>query len=817
MPGEAKKITLQFVVDPVSAQQAQRIMGQLINTATQLTKALNGTGVGGGGGGFGGSFVTGNVGGSQTSGQIRSAQNTARGPSANGQKSLAQVFIDSGSSLKNLANVSQSSMRVMSDSLKRAVEEQKRSLEGLDRTIDKVVRDYDRLKEAGQLDSPEGRKVGRRHLKLLSKRDDYGEDLDELQGLQKRLDAGSGGGGGFGRGLWNALTGKGPGPTLPAGLSSIPGLQGAIRGGIPALAFGAMSNAVDYVQWRDPMVLQEARAKRAGLWGDTLLETQRGNMSTTDAMERIMGNSSTKADFEKISQRGYLSSAWHNVQLKDLVFNQGKFLEDVSPVGVEQRKQEEMRKYVEMEKQADVITQNNMGLLLGGYRGRLSGMRQLGIGNYTDKVSGQYRTSYDDFLNAGHGRFSHEEVMGSALGIQSSGGARSLAHSMAYSALYSGMPGAEGIIGQMGEGGGENAKAFMDRLLTRQGDVAALARVGQGAAGFASAAGGGSGGLGVLEALSQGLNGSAGDMLTARQNLQGLQAYQGQITRGGDPYQRGVNTVLAAKYFGDTGAQGVQFAATGMNQDEVEEAARGRFSDTMKAVGLDKYGAGTFRKFQSEKEMTELLQRTVSGENLPPGSYMETVNRLRDAFTQGQSGEEYFKTLSAADRKTGLRDLAAAERLTHEGMDEGTAAGLARRIAFGYEGSRGRGGRIGAAGGEIEEKEATAANIEAEKFADWMKSGASGIKDSLDKLKIYNDKFGEMVHDLTAQGSDMVVTFAAISAALKAVQGGTLKAADAQSFVRDYVNHAKTAESSRVVGDSNAHDAALAKKNMRKF
>jgi hypothetical protein len=139
-----KEIKFSFVVDERSAQQAKRVIRDLISDAEKLAKTLNGVGLGGGGGGgggFGGNLVTGSVGGGKSAQQMISSIQSK--PKQGG--GLAQVFIDNAQALKGLGNISRESMRVMSDSIKRAVDEQKRAIAGLDDQLAKLARRYDDL------------------------------------------------------------------------------------------------------------------------------------------------------------------------------------------------------------------------------------------------------------------------------------------------------------------------------------------------------------------------------------------------------------------------------------------------------------------------------------------------------------------------------------------------------------------------------------------------------------------------------------------------------------------------------------------------
>jgi hypothetical protein len=288
------------------------------------------------------------------------------------------------------------------------------------------------------------------------------------------------------------------------------------------------------------------------------------------------------------------------------------------------------------------------------------------------------------------------------------------------------------------------------------------------------AAGTGSGGLGLLSALTQGLGGGAEDALTARQNIQGIKAYEANITRGGDAYQQGVNTIIASKYFGQYGAEAVQWAATGMSQDDVEEAARGRFTRAMIDSGMASIGASGFRRFQSEKESTELLQRTVSGEKLPPGLYMETVNKFRDVVGSGGQATDWFAGMSREEQKKTLSDIATAEQFSHKDMDRATAEGESRRILMGYAGGT-RAAKRGAASGKIEEAQAAAHAAEDAEFATQQTEKFKTWKADIDILISGTGGLSAMSKSLITAGRDSAAALAAYTATIRALARGEIK------------------------------------------
>jgi hypothetical protein len=158
------------VVDERSAQQANRVIKDLISSAEKLAKTLSGVSLGGAPGAAGGNgLVTGSVGGSQSTQQMVSKVQGSQ------SKGLAQVFIDNGNALKGLANVSTSSMRIMSEGIARAVDQQKRSLSDLDTQLVKLAKRYDDLKDREKAAIANG-------LSPTRAREMYGAKGDELTG-----------------------------------------------------------------------------------------------------------------------------------------------------------------------------------------------------------------------------------------------------------------------------------------------------------------------------------------------------------------------------------------------------------------------------------------------------------------------------------------------------------------------------------------------------------------------------------------------------------------------------------------------------------
>src|SRR5258706_6980871 len=116
---------------------------------SKLVQSSSGMSAGGGSGGP----VTVGGGGSYGAGKATTAIKTQQGQQGSG--GLAGAFIEAGKSMKDMANISKDSLRVMSDGIRSAVREQQGHLAGLDRDIKKIIDDYDRLKTAKEALTPE--------------------------------------------------------------------------------------------------------------------------------------------------------------------------------------------------------------------------------------------------------------------------------------------------------------------------------------------------------------------------------------------------------------------------------------------------------------------------------------------------------------------------------------------------------------------------------------------------------------------------------------------------------------------------------------
>ncbi len=208
---DAKKLLFQFVVDEASLSKTRNMIRELTADLQKLSEAAGKSGGGSGGGILGGM----SVGGAKSPEQARVVAKTA--PAG---RQLVQGFLDQKQIFKGIADGSKDSMRVMNESLKQAIDFQKRELRDLDNSAKHLTETYDELTqqinkfktgrgsgwqaEATRLEG-ERAGIGTEHQKIVSERF---RETESLKALEEMGGDGSGGGGG-GAALTGQLSGAG--------------------------------------------------------------------------------------------------------------------------------------------------------------------------------------------------------------------------------------------------------------------------------------------------------------------------------------------------------------------------------------------------------------------------------------------------------------------------------------------------------------------------------------------------------------------------------------------------------------------------------
>lgn len=794
-----KELRFQFVVDERSAQQMKRVLTELIGLGQQLAKTLNGVSIGGGGGG---GLISGNVGAAQSPTQMIAGGAAPKGATSQ-NRGLAQVFIDSGKNIKGLADVSKDSMRVMSDAIKRAVDEQKRSITSLDDQLVRLAKRYDDLKtreksavSGGHMTADRAREhydakraeVMGEHAETEMSRQKAKKDLENLAERQRQMTIASD--------PYAALGGEdGDEPPRKPGLGERmmgmvpPQARGMISryGGVAGLALGARAiygTAWDSI-WNDPMAFQRMSAQRGALWQDPLLSTHMGDRSYLDATGRVFGDRNKAQDFKDISNQTW-SARWNNFQAGHLL-NWGEGLRAQSDVALAQTVQQRQREFIDAEIQADPMRAHMMGQLGGQSGMRLSMMRSLGIGNGFDKKTGQYKTHFDDFLQSFRDRgYSEGEAVGAVGAIESAStrlAGRRFAHT-ALSAQGAGIHSAAGIIGAMSEGGLSNASGFMDALLTQRGDVGGLNQIGAAVAQMVQHGGHGDDGLGLLRILSQGLTGGAGDSLIARQNIAGLQLSERNLMQGGlDPYQQARNTQLAFRKFGDKGLYAAQYAATQMTAEDIASlSSKKGLSPSLTSLGFTQDDVAGLMELQGGKSSSR-LDRLVSDPRAAGSPMAKTLDSLRAHIAKGGSPQSWIGEQENRDKA--LSDIATSMVVSGQATDYSSALGMARTEFGLFSDGSGKVGRRGAAGGGSLEADQMKLQAQAAKdFTTWMQTEAKGLIATGSQMQAARDIMVKNVEDIAKSGGDVAQALAAVADTIKATASGAVSRENAPEYMK---------------------------------
>ncbi len=323
---ENKEIRFKFVVDEQAAQRAKAVITDLIQSATQLARVFQGSGMGGGFGlpgarGAGGlqpsPWLSGSVGGA-ASGQQLISQAASR-PGGQQAGGITSIFLQGADSLKNFANMSTGAMRMLSDNVRRAVDEQKRSLASLDDELEKVAKRYNQLKDLQGAGGPpmlpaESQHLASEGVRLAGERDKARAGLQTLQGqqeaLNKAMNPGAEGGGGA-KIPWKAI-------------------GGAALFGIDALTSDYLKRPFDYTN---------LEARQAQTFKVAGVSTRRGDLRYMMALQDILHDTNKAAEFGQIGNTTSTVAAATQVTLaplKSLLSLQlGEGLEKVNPLALE--------------------------------------------------------------------------------------------------------------------------------------------------------------------------------------------------------------------------------------------------------------------------------------------------------------------------------------------------------------------------------------------------------------------------------------------------------------------------------------------------
>lgn len=818
MPGnvagtEGKAVRLSFVVDEQSLQRARQAISALISDTQKLGEMLSRTKLGSLGGGGGGSLLAGGAvqggGPGQQSQQQLLGTTKIQSPALSIGSQLTQNLSQQRTLLQDLARGSSDAMRMMSDTLSRAIDQEKRALKDLQSELKNVTDGYNEVSDAakgmgaGQASSLKDKFAGEA-VSVQSRVNESKARLEQLSDQKKQLEP-------VPQGLddpkrssgLSALTQKRSMSGMGAGLGI-----GAI--GIGALLGGAGALANDVVN--APMRYSGAAAQRAQVWSPYYQRAVGGDFTDVMAMRGIQSDRQERQDFADITgsgrnalQRGqagiggFLKMAAGSVT--GMFGGSGPGMTDVmnqvAGPGFETERMKEQAQKMEEWKQAHFVQVMGAEAFMSGAQGNLQAGRALGIGWKRDQSGNYVGGGMMNFANKlARGGYDTGQYMGAFSGIQSTGG-RLAAQSggLTYNAMAaqaSGMGNAAQIAGMASLGGG--ASGFMSQVygLGYGGgrDTAAAGMLGGAVAGGIGSAGIYSSGMGALNAFGSFMGGSGTEqMISARRAQAGLGA-MGGITGGSfDAYQRGLNLVNA-KGAGVRGVGAMDYLSRMSDPRVIMDMMGGEISPEMKALGITKGQGQAYAK----SALMSPLSRIMGGAFDPNSGVAQTASSLQGAFGRGETGQQWLTEQEAAEHKRlGKKFNKGAfdrQKATELGMglsatmgisaDEGIGMAQAM-LGAGAKGGKGRGpGGVGGPEAEYLKNKADAFG----KVIDAVKGNLNEYLESAKQLPSAAETFANAGQNLGLDAKDLAANFSKLSNATQelifVMKGGNM--ADVQKF-----------------------------------
>lgn len=707
-PGENKNIKLGFVVDDASVQKAQAALQSLISASQKLQEIWSKINMGGGGGGglLSGTSVGGGGGGGVAGYQSPQGPNRAIAPGASpaafAASRLTADIAKQKDILKNLSTEANTSMKTMSDGLRRSIDSQKRDLDSLQKSADNLLSTY---KDLGQSTSSTGggsysytsgsAAEGRRSVSKSPGQtivdpgapaksetaDKKPEKQSELMKILPRLGLAALALGGIG-GIANEVIG-GPQRYSTAAAARGDVFAGAFRG-------TAMGGDLKYAMAMD--AIAKDKSKTADWYG----LTGEGRESMTTA-KSFFGNLKGLR-FGEAMGNAMLGNGDPRVQTQ-LMQNQMDML------------QAEMRSDPRLMNAADVFSQNaagNVGLA------RSLGLGGMHLDRHGNVAGGAEMLKYS-LMRSGYdvGQFS-----GAFGGIQGVGGRTAATHGgltfNAMAAAVGGMGNAAGIAGLAAVGG--NAGSFMGNLYGGSGtgrggfDVVAAGQIGEAVARAIGSNGILTSGVGSLNA-AMGMGGTGGprDMMIARQVVSGMGGLGDVFSGNLDPFQKALNIGNAMRN-GASGWAGSNMLASqltpGQMMDLLQKNGKGGYADLppeLKSLGItrdmvqkqfsDTTGSIISRATQlMSGDQSTSSYKTLSSimeSGLSPAEWMKSRTR-----GMGSRAKAAFADQAISDIGVGIANATGSDFLSGEGQ---------ARILMGV-GSKGRHGgpKVGGAGPDQE-------------------------------------------------------------------------------------------------------------------
>jgi hypothetical protein len=715
---DPKQLRFSFVVDEASLQRARQFIKELTSDLSKLNETLGKSGFGAGSSSGG---VNVGAGGPKSAEAQRVISKVA--PAG---RPLVQTFLDQKSVFKSLADGSKDHFRVMNDSLKQAIQFQKRELKDLDNAAQHLAETYDELGQklktwAGKPGmtaalSAEQTKIGTEHMQTLGDRAKASAELKALEGLLSKEPKG---------GFWEFLTKKRGGDSAlfrsggPLGPDSFagtmmgkfgmnPAMLGRIGlGAVGAWGVGAISNELmnnysrqaQYGAYRGQMFAPEIQASYAGDFRNTM------------ALQEIFRDRDKRGDYLDAD------TGWRRFGYGVKGFFGGLKGMDIHQMGMAFSGQygsdqtiKDRQNLVQAERQADPLREIVLGEIVQGAMSRMGAMRALGVGDVTStnklrdgqRVSAHFTRLERSLTNMGFGT---GDAASALQGVEAGGTRRAFWSGLMGPILQAqagGMHGAAGFGGIMSRFGPGVGSGFVEaaRSMGGMSDVAVANTLAQA---VAQQAGGtnvsGISGLGMLGTMGFGVGTGPQSRMIAEQNISGFGALQGLLAGRPDMYQQARNLQVAIGAAPGTGIYAQDYLSNKMSAGQMADimAGAGDLSPIAKSLGVTR--SMVEKQFSGTTRST--LERIINDPNMAGSSMAKTMQSMMGS---GMDPRSWFRSKPHGDST--IADYGAFLMMSGQATDESQAMGMARQIfGFGTKASA-RGRKIGDVAGASLEKEA---------------------------------------------------------------------------------------------------------------
>jgi hypothetical protein len=799
-----KEIKLQFSVDERSAQQAQRVIRDLIGDAQKLAQALGGVNIGGAGGlTGGGGLLTGSVGGPQS--QQRMISHSQGQPKAT---NFAATLLENANSLKGLANISKDSMRIMSDGIKRAVDEQKRSLASLDDQLAKLAKRYDDLGQRRAMMIANGAtpeqadiavgahttRIAAEQAGIHAQKQKLHDDMSQLDEHRRQM--------AIAADPYAHLGGPEDEP-IPGRMQRFGSWLGSkvplrnshgqlFRGGTMGLAaatIGVANFGLDETLAGDRS-FATAGAQRADLVSGHIRSMMGGDVKLIHALRTL--DNQQKADLQAQSGTAATLEQYRAGvgQLAGSTPIVGGVLRGLGIVGPDQgggalggfndAKQDTNMAANTLGRAEELQRQNfmfNMAAdsFTGSLGSRVQAQRMIGLGGlrFVDPKRG-YVDSYGNLANKLQAEgYSIDEYVGATSGLQNSAGSQ-FGGRYGYAAMAAAASGLGGFGTILGAGARAGAGANLAYGALGGGiDQYAGQQLGIGIAGQGFDPMGTTSGLGLLAAAQSGMGftGGVGDFQRVGQVQAGVDLGSRITTGGLDPYQRGRNLVSAIGVAGPGASTYTQdYLANGVNFKQMIDMAGGAsLTKTAFALGLD---PSHFKK-QLGAQASSVLDRFVDQGGSDPMS--KSIRAFRKSGDKDLGA--YLQNLKDPNAQNDKDSLGAAIGLL-SGQGEEAGLGLIGLLSGDADPSKIKKGKVGGKIGGTE-KDALEGMADAAKRvtkvleanAEQLGKDFKAIPDATKKMQAFGENLGETAEIFTKSLLGLADTINKVSTSLKVNAG----------------------------------------------